>query len=148
MSLEAIFQEIEAEHKKLPGKTSFYYKNLVSGKTFGLNASVPIIAASVIKLPIMAEFFFQAAEGHGLDAGSIHDDLDTDGLRAKLYRGHIKTGIVGLCRSIRCFGGRPKEKETQKRHDQDPQDCQADADQLGKTKSYNTKSHIHSSRKG
>ena len=47
MSLEAIFQEIEAEHKKLPGKTSFYYKNLVSGKTFGLNASVPIIAASV-----------------------------------------------------------------------------------------------------
>ena len=100
MSLEAIFQEIEAEHKKLPGKTSFYYKNLVSGKTFGLNASVPIIAASVIKLPIMAEFFFQAAEGR-IDMDTVYaiqadDKLPSCGALSYLHDG-IKVTLKDLC---------------------------------------------------
>lgn len=100
MSLEAIFQEIEAEHKKLPGKTSFYYKNLVSGKTFGLNASVPIIAASVIKLPIMAEFFFQAAEGQ-IDMNTEYaiqadDKLPSCGALNYMHDG-LKVTLKDLC---------------------------------------------------
>jgi len=44
---------------QMPGKTSFYYKNLVTGITFSYQPDLPLIAASVIKLPIMAEAFRQ-----------------------------------------------------------------------------------------
>ncbi len=42
-----------------PGKTSLYYKNLVTGTSFTYHADLPMIAASVIKIPIMVEAFRQ-----------------------------------------------------------------------------------------
>lgn len=41
------------------GDISFYYENLVTGERLELNANEPLIAASVIKLPIMVEAFRQ-----------------------------------------------------------------------------------------
>ena len=47
----------------MPGKTSLYYKNLVTGTMFTYQPDLPLIAASVIKLPIMAEAFRQMRDG-------------------------------------------------------------------------------------
>ena len=40
--------------RDVPGKAGFYYKNLVTGETFGLNENELFESASVIKLPIYA----------------------------------------------------------------------------------------------
>ncbi len=59
MKKEAIIEQFN----KMPGKKSFYYKNLISGDTISINEEMPLIAASVIKLPIMIEAFRQVKEG-------------------------------------------------------------------------------------
>lgn len=48
------------------GKIGFYYKNLMTGEQDFKNPDMPLMAASVIKLSVMAEFFRQAEE-EGLD---------------------------------------------------------------------------------
>ena len=48
---------------RFPGKASLYYKNLVTGVSFSHQPDLPLIAASVIKLPIMAEAFRQIRDG-------------------------------------------------------------------------------------
>lgn len=48
---------------RLPGQIGFYYRNLVTGETLSRSARQPLIAASVIKLPIMVEAFRQAEAG-------------------------------------------------------------------------------------
>src|SRR5947209_20376410 len=45
------------------GKVSLYAKNLQTGETYGVRESEPVRTASTIKLPIMVECFFEAAEG-------------------------------------------------------------------------------------
>ncbi len=47
----------------IAGKVSFYYKNLVSGEEIEYKIEQPLQAASVIKIPIMVEAFFQVKEG-------------------------------------------------------------------------------------
>jgi len=42
---------------------TLYAKNLETGRSFGVRASEPVRTASTIKLAIMAECFFEAAEG-------------------------------------------------------------------------------------
>ena len=49
--------------REVPGKVGFYYKNLVTGETMGLNEDEPFQAASVIKLPIYAAIMKLANEG-------------------------------------------------------------------------------------
>lgn len=56
-------QEIEEELGKIPGRTSFYYKNLVSGETIAIRERLPMMAASIIKIPILAEAFRQIRTG-------------------------------------------------------------------------------------
>ncbi len=48
---------------RVPGKASLYYKNLITGITFSYQPDLPLIAASVIKLPVMAEAFRQIRDG-------------------------------------------------------------------------------------
>lgn len=48
---------------RVEGQASVYYKNLVTGVTFSYQPDLPLIAASVIKLPIMAESFRQLRDG-------------------------------------------------------------------------------------
>ncbi len=61
-------QYIEDQLRQLPGRIGFYYKNLVTGDTFGYQEDEPMMAASVIKLFIMAEAFAEFEAG----------DLDPD----------------------------------------------------------------------
>ena len=46
-----------------PGNVSLYAKNLDTGQSYGLSANGPVRTASTIKLAIMIECFFEAAEG-------------------------------------------------------------------------------------
>lgn len=56
-------KKVEELLQNIPGKLSVYYKNLVTGETFGINESLPMMAASVIKIPIMVETFHQFRTG-------------------------------------------------------------------------------------
>lgn len=57
-----------ARIKATEGKVGFYYKNLVSGAHAEFQQDLPLIAASVIKLPLMVEAFRQFESG-ALDPG-------------------------------------------------------------------------------
>ncbi len=48
---------------KIPGKVGFYYKNLITGEQWGHNANLPLMAASVIKIPVLTEVFAQMQAG-------------------------------------------------------------------------------------
>ena len=47
----------------IPGKLTVYYKNLVTGEIMDHNGDVPMMAASVIKIPILLETFRQIQRG-------------------------------------------------------------------------------------
>lgn len=55
--------EIESRLLALPGKLSVYYKNLATGEVIDIDADRPMMAASVIKIPIMVELFSQYRAG-------------------------------------------------------------------------------------
>lgn len=56
-------REVEELLQNIPGKLSVYFKNLVTGESFAVNESLPMMAASVIKIPIMVETFHQFRTG-------------------------------------------------------------------------------------
>lgn len=62
---------------KIAGKKSFFYKNLVTGETIQVNANEPMMAASVIKLPILVETFRQI-EAKELDRDDRYCLKDAD----------------------------------------------------------------------
>lgn len=49
--------------KAYPGQIGFYYRNLSTGQTWAFQPHLPLVAASVIKLPIMIEAFRQIDVG-------------------------------------------------------------------------------------
>ena len=55
--------EIQTRLDSIPGKKSFFYKNLVTGQTISIHPDMPMMAASVIKIPIMVEAFRQIKAG-------------------------------------------------------------------------------------
>ncbi len=65
-----------ARIRALSGDVSYYYKNLVTGKTVSYQADKPLTAASVIKLPMMVEAYRQ------FDAGEL-DPCRTVAVRAQ-----------------------------------------------------------------
>ncbi len=48
---------------EMPGEVSVYARDLTTGETAAYQADVPLVAASVIKLPILVEAFRQARDG-------------------------------------------------------------------------------------
>ncbi len=56
-------QDIISRLKNLPGKIGFYYKNLVTGEEIAYQEDEAFLAASVIKLYVMAEAVRQCKEG-------------------------------------------------------------------------------------
>lgn len=56
-------KKIEKLLQGIPGKLTVYYKNLVTGEIMDHNGDVPMMAASVIKVPILMETFRQIREG-------------------------------------------------------------------------------------
>jgi beta-lactamase class A len=59
----ALDSSIQDRIKQSGAKVSLYAKNLQTGETYGLRETEPVRTASTIKLPIMLECFFEAAEG-------------------------------------------------------------------------------------
>ena len=55
--------EIEESLRHISGRTSIYYRNLVTGATIGIREKLPMMAASVIKIPILVEAFHQIRTG-------------------------------------------------------------------------------------
>ena len=49
--------------KKHAGKVAIAFKHLKSGETYFLNADEPMGTASLIKLPVLIEVYFQVHEG-------------------------------------------------------------------------------------
>jgi len=56
-------QQVRAKIQGFAGKVSLYAKNLNTGVSYGVSAQEPVRTASTIKLAIMVECFFEAAEG-------------------------------------------------------------------------------------
>jgi len=54
---------IRDEMSRLPGHTGFYYKNLVTGLTYGVHEEESFGAASVMKLPLFLHILKKAAAG-------------------------------------------------------------------------------------
>ena len=64
------YEEIEKVLQEVPGSTSFYYKNLVTGEEIAYRADEKMYAASVIKLYVMADAFYRIQQGE-LDPDQI-----------------------------------------------------------------------------
>ena len=62
---------LEEQLSALGGDTGVYIKNLVTGETWQRGEDVPVVAASVIKIPVMIEAFRQAQAGE-LSLEEIH----------------------------------------------------------------------------
>ena len=61
--MDAMRKYMEQELSGVPGKIGCYYRNLVTGETFGYHEDEPMMAASVIKLFVMTEAFARIEEG-------------------------------------------------------------------------------------
>lgn len=70
---QALIQRLE----EFPGSTTFYYKDLTTGESFGYQENQPVCAASVIKLTVMAELFRQLEAGE-LEAGRLIEAKASD----------------------------------------------------------------------
>ena len=76
----------------LGGDTGVYVKNLVTGETWSRGADVPVVAASVIKIPVMIEAFAQRERGE-LDFDEIHALRDEERLPSCGTLKAMHTGI-------------------------------------------------------
>lgn len=70
---------IAPQLEALGGDTGVYVKNLVTGETWSRGADVPVVAASVIKIPVMIEAYAQRERGE-LDFSEIHALRDEERL--------------------------------------------------------------------
>ena len=59
----SVLAAMEAEMASIPGHVGFYYKNLVTGFTYGVRADEIYFAASVIKFPLLLHVLTRAAKG-------------------------------------------------------------------------------------
>lgn len=96
-ALERVRQRME----ELPGHLGFYYKNLATGRTFGVRAEETFLAASVIKLPLFLHILAQAAEGR-LDLARTVTVTEADKVpicgALTLFTGAVQADIRTLCR--------------------------------------------------
>lgn len=98
---ESVLRSISAEMEDLPGHLGFYYKNLVTGYTFGIREEEAFLAASVIKLPLYLHILQQCALGH-MDMAeqlTVQDDDKMPSCGAlTLFDGAVTADIRTLCR--------------------------------------------------
>ena len=56
-------ERILRELKAMNGKVGFYYKNLVTGETFGYHENEQFLPASIVKLPLLAAMLMMRERG-------------------------------------------------------------------------------------
>ena len=61
--MKEVFDSLLPGLRAMPGRVSLYAKDLATGETCAYQEDLPLVAASVIKLPILAEAFRQARDG-------------------------------------------------------------------------------------
>ncbi len=93
-------EEVLRQLKEIPGKVGFYYKNLVTGEEWSLNPELPLLAASVIKIPVLAEAFSQIASGKA-DGNELYkvraeDKVPSCGALTYLHTG-LEVTLEDLC---------------------------------------------------
>ena len=98
-----ILQAIAGELEKLPGHVGFYYKNLVTGFTFGVREEEAYLAASVIKLPIFLHILAENAKGNVslTEKLTVTEESKMPGCGAlKLMTGEFQVDIATACRMM------------------------------------------------
>ena len=92
--------EILQRLQSLPGHIGFYYKDLVTGESFGFQEREMFEAASVIKFPVYAVIMKLAAEGK-VDLSEIITCRDEDKVppcgALYFFTGDVKVDIRTLC---------------------------------------------------
>lgn len=86
--------------KKLPGDVCYYYKDLITNEVISYNSELPIVAASVIKLPIMAAFYADAELGKisPNTAARLNDAQKYPGCGVISYlRGGLELTLEDIC---------------------------------------------------
>ncbi|MEG2653198.1 MAG: serine hydrolase [Ruthenibacterium sp.] len=93
-------QEILARLAAHSGDACFYYENLVTGDTLAYGADTPLVAASVIKLPVLIEAFRRMREGTLSPDESFvitqADKLPSCGALSYLHDG-VQVTLLDLC---------------------------------------------------
>ena len=94
------FTAIEKECRRLPGRVGLYYRDLRTGERYGIREQELFTAASLIKLPIMAQLYRRFAQG-SLSPGQLcevrrEDKVPSCGAVAYLHDGALLT-LQDLC---------------------------------------------------
>lgn len=103
MSLKetAVLNAIAEEMETIPGHLGFYYKNLVTGREFGIREEEAYLAASVIKLPLYLHILQQCAAGY-MDMEQILTVTQEDKMPScgalTLFTGDVPVNLRTLCR--------------------------------------------------
>ena len=101
MTEKEVLQRIESEMKTLPGHVGMYYKNLVTGDTFGVGADEAYLAASVIKLPLFLHILAEAEAGRTdlTQRLTVENAEKVPSCGAlTLFTGAVEADIMTLCR--------------------------------------------------
>ncbi|MBQ2834349.1 MAG: serine hydrolase [Clostridia bacterium] len=83
---------IAPQLERLGGDTGVYVRNLVTGETYARGENVPVVAASVIKIPVMIEAF-RAARAGEISLDEIHALRDEERLPSCGTLKAMHTGI-------------------------------------------------------
>lgn len=86
------WERLVPELEGMSGDVGVYLRNLVTGETRGYAADKPVVAASVIKIPVMIEAFRQARDGL-LDLSETHRLADDERLPSCGTLKAMHTGI-------------------------------------------------------
>lgn len=96
-----VLQKISAEIETIPGHLGFYYKNLVTGFTFGIRDEEPYLAASVIKLPLYLHILQQCSRNY-MNMAELLTIEDADKMPScgalTLFSGTVRADLGTLCR--------------------------------------------------
>ena len=79
MNFQEFGRWITPELDRLAGDKGVYIKNVITGETFAYGEDIPVVAASVIKIPVMIEVF-RAAQAGELSLDEIHALADEERL--------------------------------------------------------------------
>lgn len=96
-----VLRAIQKEMETLPGHLGMYYKDLITGFTFGVNEDEAFLAASVIKFPLYLHILEQIANGKLDPAMKLtveeHEKMPSCGALT-LFTGAVDVDIMTLCR--------------------------------------------------
>lgn len=97
----AALEAIRTEMEHISGHLGFYYKNLVTGRTFGVHEEETFGAASVIKLPLFLHILAQSAAG-SMSMEEVLTVTDADKVpicgALTLFTGPVSADVRTLCR--------------------------------------------------